>query len=379
MNFQPYPFEKLQKLISNITPQTDFRALLSIGEPQFPTPKEVVDTLKDNAYLLNKYPKSNGEEFLRQSLLSFIHNRYGLTLQESEIIHTLGTREVLFNFPQYFLFEKKSPTIAYPNPFYQIYEGAAIASRARVVYMNLAEQNGFKPTLSEADRKACDLVILNSPNNPTGVTLTLAEMKKWVEWALEYDFVILSDECYCDIYSHTPPSSILQACMECGNTTFKNILCINSISKRSCAPGLRSGFIAGDKRILEGYRTYRTYVGCALPLPLQHAAAKAWLDTKTPQITREKYAKNLQLARDILGVEVSRDSFYVWLYVGDDEDFIKTLWGKEGVLGLCGRYLGREGIGEGYVRLALVYEENIIKEALEKIAKYKSKYHNWER
>lgn len=272
---------------------------------------------------------------------------------------------MLFNFPCFFLSHKNSSTIAFPNPFYKIYEGAAIASDSKIIYMNLDSNNSFKPNLSEFELNNVDLVILNSPNNPTGSALSLDELKEWVEFALKYDFVILSDECYIDIYEDIKPNSILQASKEVGNVEFKNILAVNSISKRSSAPGLRSGYIAGDAKILKPYSLYRTYIGVASPLPLQLAASVAWNDDVSSEYFRGIYAKNLALARKILGVSIEPYTFYVWLKVNDDIAFCRELYAKEGILVLPGSFLGSNGAG--YVRLALVYKEDIIKDALERL------------
>ena len=372
MEFQPYPFEKLNALIQGL-PQKEGRISLTIGEPQFQTPKFICQALSDKAHLLNKYPKTSGEESLKEALCGFVQRRFGITLAREALIPTFGTREVLFNFPQFYLFDKSPKTMAYPNPFYQIYEGAAIASRARVIHMNLTKENGFKPSLSAKEMQECDLVILNSPNNPTGSTLDLEELKQWVRWALEYNFVLLNDECYSEIYTQNKPFSILQASIEAGNQDFKNILALNSISKRSSAPGLRSGFIAGDKEILKGYAKYRTYVGCASPLPLQKAAIEAWSDDSHTEYSRAQYAENLHLAQEILGIEVPKETFYVWLFVGDDLEFTKKLLKEENILVLPGSFLSRNnGInpGSGYVRLALVYEKEVIKDALLRIKKW---------
>lgn len=364
--FESYPFEKLNVLLDSITPPKEFYTL-TIGEPQFPTPNNVTQAWKDSASLLNKYPKSSGETWLRDSQSQFLRARYALHLTREQIIPTFGTREVLFNFPQFYLFSKQCPTIAYPNPFYQIYEGAAIASRACVKYMNLTRENNFTPSLNEQELKEVDLVILNSPNNPTGRAMSMESLMQWVRDALTYDFVILSDECYSEIYSKDPPPSLLEASIRVGNEDFCNIIVLNSISKRSSAPGLRSGFVAGDSKILKAYSLYRTYLGCALPLPLQKAAAVAWSDEESVKSFRKIYARNLNNARDILGLsadEVTDYTFYLWLHVGDDEAFCKFAYEQAGVLVLPGSYLGREGQGRGYVRVALVYDEEKTKQAL---------------
>lgn len=374
MRFEPYPFEKLGAILDGIAPQIDAREIikLTIGEPQFDTPQNIQNALIDSAHLLCKYPASGGEAFLKNAQLDFIKRRFGVELDFRQIIPTLGTREVLFNFPQFVfgaLFlqnrESQNRVMAFPNPFYQIYEGAGIASNAEIIYMDL--DSNFAPQIAESDLKKAKLVILNSPNNPTGALLSQEQLEAWVKKALEYDFILLNDECYSEIYADSAPASILQASRAVGNCDFKNILCVNSISKRSSAPGLRSGFIAGDAEILAKYGQYRTYIGCAIPLPLQRAAAVAWGDDKSAEFFRQKYAQNLRVAREILQINVKPQTFYLWLQVNDDIAFTQELYANEGILVLPGRFLGRRGAGENFVRLALVYESNIIENALKRI------------
>lgn len=368
MNFETYPFEKLNTLLQNITPNSDYSELsLTIGEPQFATPKFILDALNENASLLNKYPKTAGETELREAMLQYNINRFGLFLDNSQIIPTFGTREVLFNFPQFLLHDVKDPVMVFPNPFYQIYEGAAKASRAEVIYLNLNEANNFQPQVDEVSLVKADLVILNSPNNPTSSVMLMEDLKKWVELALKYNFVLLNDECYADLYLGESLPSLLNASIEAGNTSFKNILVINSVSKRSSAPGLRSGFIAGDADILKAYMVYRTYVGCASPLPLQHAAAVAWADQEHVNGFREKYKSNFDVAREVLGLDAPEATFYIWLKVEDEIAFTTKLYQGYNLKVIPGSFLGREGEGQGYVRLALVYEAEKTKEALERI------------
>lgn len=369
MNFETYPFEKLNQLLENVTPNNDFAPLsLTIGEPQFATPQFILDALCDNASLLNKYPKTAGEAVLREGMLTYLQKRFGLSLDNTQIIPTFGTREVLFNFPQFLLHDAERALMVFPNPFYQIYEGAAKASRADVVYLNLNKDNGFQPEVDEFMLAEANLVILNSPNNPTSSVMDMEEMKKWVRLALKHEFVLLNDECYADLYLNEPVPSLLNASIEAGNEDFRNILVINSISKRSSAPGLRSGFIAGDAEILKAYMVYRTYVGCASPLPLQEAAAVAWAEQEHVEGFREKYRKNFEIAKEILGVEAPEATFYVWLEVDDEIDFTVRLYEKYNLKVLPGSFLGREGEGKGYVRLALVYEADKTREALQRIA-----------
>jgi N-succinyldiaminopimelate aminotransferase len=369
MNFETYPFEKLNTLLQDITPNSMYAPLsLTIGEPQFETPQFILDALKAHSALLNKYPKTAGENELREGMLQYLENRFDLKLDDTQIIPTFGTREVLFNFPQFLLHDIQDPVMVFPNPFYQIYEGAAKASRAEVIYLNLNESNNFQPTIDEEALAKADFVILNSPNNPTSSVMGIEEMKQWVKLALTYDFVLLNDECYSDLYLNEPLPSLLNASIEAGNESFKNILVINSISKRSSAPGLRSGFIAGDATILKEYMVYRTYVGCASPLPLQYAAAVAWSDQAHVDEFREKYKKNFEVAKEVLGVDAPDATFYIWLKVGDEIKFTIELYEKYNLKVIPGSFLGREEEGKGYVRLALVYEAGKTKEALERIA-----------
>ncbi len=369
MNFETYPFEKLNQLLENVIPNSDYAPLsLTIGEPQFATPQFILDALNYNAPLLNKYPKTAGEPVLREAMLKYNEERFGLRLNNSQIIPTFGTREVLFNFPQFLLHDVEDPVMVFPNPFYQIYEGAAKACRAEVIYLNLNASNNFQPVVDEVALAKADFVILNSPNNPTSSVMCMDDLKKWVKLALKHDFVLMNDECYSDLYLNEPLPSLLNASIEVGNRDFKNILVINSISKRSSAPGLRSGFIAGDAKILKDYMVYRTYVGCASPLPLQEAAAVAWADQKHVSIFRSKYKKNFEVAKEVLGIDAPEATFYIWLKVEDEIAFTIKLYEEYNLKVIPGSFLGRESEGKGYVRLALVYEADKTKEALQRIA-----------
>lgn len=373
MQFEPYPFEKLNALLADITPNPKLDLMpLTIGEPQFETPEFIQDALKNSSDLLKKYPKTAGESYLKTSMLNFVSRRFNVSLSDAELIPSFGTREVLFNFPQYFLFDKKDPLMAFTNPFYQIYEGAATASRAKMHFLNLDAGNNFKPEVDEAVLAEAHLVILNFPSNPTASCLSLDELGEWVKLALKHDFVLMNDECYSEIYTATPPPSLLEASKHVGNDDFKNILVINSISKRSSAPGLRSGFIAGDATILQGYAKYRTYVGCASPLPLQVAAAAAWDDDAHVAVSREVYKRNFELAHEILGTPISEATFYIWLKVDDAISFTQKLFESYHVKVLPGEYLARDDAkgrnpGKGYVRIALVENETRTKEALTRI------------
>ncbi len=373
MHFEPYPFEKLNALLEPIEPNTAYEALtLTIGEPQFETPAFIQKALCDDAPALRRYPKTAGEETLNASMRGFVERRFGAALAPEQLVSAFGTREVLFNFPQYLLFDKPDPVMAFTNPFYQIYEGAAIASRATVHHLSLDAANGYKPEADPALLEACDLVILNFPNNPTSSCLSLEELGEWVKLALKHDFVLLNDECYSEIYPYTAPAGILEASIAVGNSAFKNVLTLNSISKRSSAPGLRSGFIAGDAEILEGYRQYRTYIGCASPLPLQSAAAAAWADDAHVDAARAVYRRNFEMAREILGTAIPDATFYLWLDVGDAVAFTEKLYRDYNLKVLPGEYLARtdgngNNPGKGYIRIALVENPERTKMALERI------------
>ncbi len=372
IDFETYPFEKLEILLDGTAPDSTYEPLtLTVGEPQSQTPKFIQDELCNSSSLLNRYPATAGERALNDSMMEFVKRRFGVDLKDSELLSTLGTREVLFNFPQHLLFGKDRAVMAYTNPFYQIYEGAAKASGAEVFHLDLTKENSYKPDTSAEFLKKCDLVILNFPNNPTASILSVSELEKWVELALKFDFVLLNDECYSEIYLDTPPPSLLEASLNIGNSNFKNIVVINSISKRSSAPGLRSGFIAGDSALLHGYKRYRTYVGCASPIPLQRAATLAWSDDKHVQNARETYRENFKLAKKILGITPPDATFYIWLKVDNALEFTLKLYREYNLKVLPGEYLSRGthkfNIGKDYIRIALVDTPTRTEDALMRI------------
>jgi len=377
-NFESYPFEKLADLIKGITPNQDKSPLkLTIGEPQFDTPEFIRQALCDTSKTLNKYPKTAGEDELKSAILGFVERNFGIKLKNGELIPTLGTREVLFNFPQFYLFGKKNPVIAYPNPFYQIYEGAAKASGAKTIHLNLYPQNGFLPVYSDIESaikrgEKPDIVILNSPNNPTASVMGLGELKKWMELALKEDFLLINDECYNQIYRGNRPHSLLEAAEAIGNHSFKNCIVLNSISKRSSAPGLRSGFIAGDSEILNGYLKYRTYVGATNGLPMQYAAAAAWSDERHVEEARAKYDENYKIAKEILGTEIPDSTFYIWLNVKNGVRFAAELYKEENLLVLPGEFLARDFATE-YVRIALVESPDRTREGLLRLKNFMDK------
>ena len=381
MTFNPYPFERLRSLLDSCNPSVN-GLNLSIGEPAFPSPQKVVRALQDNAELIRYYPSL--DSMLPEAQIAFVKQRFNVALKETELVPTFGSREVLFNFV-HFIFtnnickKNNTPTLAFPNPFYQIYEGAQIANHANAIYMSLTAENDFKPKLCKADLQKVSMVILNSPNNPTGQILTKDELMEWVQLALDYDFILVNDECYSEIYKDNAPPSILEACIELGNTTFKNVFAINSISKRLAAPGLRSGFIAGDSKLLQDYRIFRTYVGISMPLTLQKASIIAWQENDYAQIVREKFAKNLTIAQEIFcDIKILPYTFYIWLCVSNgkkiaskelscDMLFTQELYKQTGHKVLPGSYLGRNGCGMGYVRIALTHEADIMQKTLKEI------------
>ena len=370
MNFEKYPFERLTEILSDVIPNENYElSALTIGEPKFETPDFIQDTLKESTSFLKKYPASAGIPELKQAMINFVYKRFDISLDFSQIIPSFGTREVLFNFPQFALFDIKDPVIAFTNPFYQIYEGAAIASRAEVIHIDLIKENNFKAELSVEQLKKCDLVVLNFPNNPTAASMSVKELGTWVEKALKYDFILINDECYSEIYfdENNKPASLLEASKLVGNDKFKNVLVMNSISKRSSAPGLRSGFIAGDAKILNDYMQYRTYVGCASPVPLQYAAAAAWNEESHVEYFRSIYKKNFELAYDLLGIKPPQATFYIWLEVEDEIEFTRELYRAKNIKVLPGSFLGREGIGKGYVRIALVENAEKTEEVLKRL------------
>ena len=368
MDFELYPFLKLNDLLKDLKANENYEeAIVSIGEPVFKAPDFIKEEIIKNIDLINKYPKAKGEDFLIDSIREFIQRRFNISLLNDNIVTVFGTREVLFNFPQYYLNDIKSPVMAFTNPFYAIYQGSAIASGAKIKYINLTKENNFKPLLDEDYLKDSDLIVLNFPNNPTGSVLSLDELSLWLEFALKHNILLINDECYSDIYFNTKPPSLLEACFRLGNKDFKNVLVFNSLSKRSSVPGIRSGFVAGDKDILNKYLKYRTYLGVGAPLYLQMAGAKAWSDDTHVEEFRKKYQKNLNLLEDILGLKKADSTFFAWIEVKDDIEFTKRLYQEYNLKVLPGSYMGAQGLGKGFIRLALIYEEQKIRDILKRV------------
>lgn len=379
---QPYPFEKLARLKEGISPPQDRSPiLLSIGEPQEVPPPFIAETLSRHLPLLGRYPTTKGLLELREAIAAWLARRFRLPGidPERQILPVAGTREALFSFAQAVVDPSDHPLVLMPNPFYQIYEGAALLAGAEPYYLNATEETGFLPdfeAVPEAVWRRCQLLYLCSPANPTGQVLTLATLKCLIELAHRYDFVIAADECYAELYADSPPPGLLQAAAEIGNLAFSRCVVFHSLSKRSSAPGLRSGFVAGDADLLARYLQYRTYHGCALSLPVQHASIAAWRDEAHVEAIRQSYRARMIAAAEILSqateVTIPPAGFYFWLKTpGDDCEFARHLFATQNVTVLPGSFLAREanGInpGHGYVRIAWVHPLATCREAAQRI------------
>lgn len=384
----PYPFEKLTQLKQGITPPVDKNHIaLSIGEPKHPTPHLIQQALLTHLHGLGGYPSTKGLAELRTAIANWVMQRFQLPEKsvdfETQVLPVNGTREALFSFAQAVIDSSQKPVVIMPNPFYQIYEGAALLAGAEPYYLNTTEENQYLPDFESVPDEIwqrCQLLFVCSPGNPTGAVIDKADYKKLINLAEQYDFVIASDECYTEIYDDeaNPPVGLLEVAHEMGNTKFKRCVMFQSLSKRSNAPGLRSGFVAGDSDILNGYFQYRTYHGCAMALPTQYASIAAWSDEAHVKDNRELYRAKFTAFIDILkGVcEINKPaaSFYIWLKTPcSDTDFAKALFEHQNITVLPGSYLSRtaHGInsGENHVRIALVAP---IEECIEAAKRIKS-------
>lgn len=363
----PYPFEKLAQLFSGHVPAAKPHIALSIGEPQHPAPAFIQQITRDNTDLLAKYPSTIGIAELRQSIAGWLQRRYAVKVDaDSQILPVNGTREALFAFAQAVLDRSQKPLVLMPNPFYQIYEGAALLAGGEPVYLPCTEHSGLQPDFAavpESVWQRCQLLYICSPGNPTGAVISIEQMSTLIELADRYDFVIASDECYADIYSDTPPPGLLQACAALGRDDFRRCVVFHSLSKRSNLPGMRSGFVAGDATVLGQFLRYRTYHGCAMPMHHQIASIAAWDDDRHAADNRALYQQKFDAVLEILGsvLDVSKPDagFYLWPKTGiSDETFALELKRQQNVTVLPGRYLSREidGLnpGAGRVRMALV-------------------------
>ena len=380
----PYPFEKLATLKKGVTPRSDLEHIaLSIGEPKHKAPDFVIQELQQQLSGVSAYPLTKGIPELRHAITYWLSQRFKLPETsldpEQHVIPVNGTREALFAFAQAVIERTtdplNAPLIVMPNPFYQIYEGAAYLSGAEPYYINTTSENNYLPdfdAISDETWARCQLLYICSPGNPTGAVIDKITLQKLITLAEQHDFIIASDECYSEIYfdeAH-PPVGLLEAAAEMGNTDYSRCVVFHSLSKRSNLPGLRSGFVAGDKNVLAKFLKYRTYHGCAMPLHHQKASIKAWQDEKHVQENRALYQKKFTDVLEIIGskldVKKPDAGFYLWAKTPvSDEDFAKHLFAKQNITVLPGSYLSRkaEGINPGYqhVRMALVasYEECI--------------------
>ena len=381
----PYPFEKLRQLFADLDPPADKRAIpLAIGEPRHASPELVRRALVDNLDMLSNYPATRGMAELRQAISGWLQARFGLPQldPESQVLPVSGTREALFAIAQVAVHAAADATVICPNPFYQIYEGAALLAGATPDFVNCTADTGFLPdfaSVSAEQWQACQLLYICSPGNPSGAVMPLAQLKALIELAREHDFIIASDECYSEIYldEASPPPGLLQACAELGDHEFRHCLVFHSLSKRSNLPGLRSGFVAGDARLLERFLLYRTYQGCAVPPHHQMASIAAWSDedhvVANRQLYREKFAMMASELSAKLNLQIPQAGFYLWPETPvSDTEFARRLFAEEHVTVLPGRYLAREAHGcnpgENRVRMALVAELADCREAASRIS-----------
>ena len=382
---QPYPFQKLAKLKQGIKPAVDKHIALSIGEPKHETPQFIEQGLIDNLSGLAIYPSTKGLTELRESIRQWLIQRFNISQDnidsEKHILPVNGTREALFAFAQAVINPADNALVVMPNPFYQIYEGAALIAGASPYFMNCLPENNYLPDLDIIEASVwqrCKLVYICSPGNPTGAVMPAEQIKQLIELSDKYDFVIASDECYSEIFfdEQNPPVGLLEVCQQTGRHDFKNCVVFHSLSKRSNAPGLRSGFVAGDADIIEPFFQYRTYHGCAMSIQNQHASIAAWNDETHVQHNRslyqQKFSQVIDILSDSLPVKKPDASFYLWVAtpIADDQ-FAKRLFAEQNITVLPGSYLSREveGVNPGHhhVRMALVAEVEECLEAAHRI------------
>ena len=379
-----YPFERLNALKAGVEPAARGPHVpLEIGEPKHAPPDFVIEVLRDANSLasgLTAYPPTRGGEALRAAVAAWLRQRYGTRVDaDRQILPVSGTREALFSFGQAVLSGADSARVVLPNPFYQIYEGAALLRGAAPYYAPCAASGA--PDFDQIDDgvwQTTELVYICSPGNPTGAVIGIGDLEKLIERAHRFDFVIASDECYSEIYRDeaAPPVGLLQAAAAMGNTDFRRCVAFNSLSKRSNLPGLRSGFAAGDADIIERYYLYRTYHGCAMPEHVQAASALAWGDEAHVRANRARYREKFEVTQPILAQAMDLDmpeaSFYLWPQTPvDDETFARELYATENTTVMPGSYLGRmhAGVNPGtdHIRIALVDELATCAEAVRRI------------
>jgi N-succinyldiaminopimelate aminotransferase len=371
-----YPFERLARLKAGAVPPAGLPHIaMSIGEPQHEAPEFVLETLRGALDKLGSYPATAGLPEFRGSCARWLERRFGLPAgrvdADSMVLPVNGTREALFAFVQAVVDDRRSgdaPLVLMPNPFYQIYEGAALLAGAEPYMLNTTAANGYTPDLEavpESVWRRCQVLFLCSPGNPTGAVLSLEYLRRALELADRYDFVIAADECYTEIYldESAPPPGLLQACVAAGHDRFERCVVFHSLSKRSSVPGLRSGFVAGDPQIMKRFLLYRTYHGSAMAVPTQLASIAAW-DEDTHAVAnrrlyQEKFARVLPILAPVMSVEKPAGAFYLWPDVrGDDEKFARELFARKNITLLPGSYLARGGGGGGGAGAGVGLEDN---------------------
>ncbi|MFN7914290.1 MAG: succinyldiaminopimelate transaminase [Vicinamibacterales bacterium] len=372
-HLHPYPFERLRTLLSGVTPPALRPVRLSIGEPQHRTPSLITDALTGHLSGLAAYPTTAGLDELRLAIAGWFSRRHGIPPLDAhtQVLPVTGTREALFAIAQAVVSPRagRAPLVVCPNPFYQIYEGAALLAGAGTAFLNQTAERGYAldlETIAPDDWARTQLLYVCSPGNPTGRVLSLDDWRRLFALSDRHGFVIASDECYSDIYDGAPPLGGLAAAQALGRTDYRNLVVFVSLSKRSNAPGLRSGAVAGDASVLRPFLLYRTYHGCAMSLPVQHASIAGWNDEQHVEENRakyrEKFAAVTPLLADPLGAVAPDAGFYLWARVpgGDDEQFARALFAQTHVTVLPGQYLARDAHGtnpgRGFVRIALVPE-----------------------
>jgi len=365
---QPYPFERLRALLAGITPNQKFKPInLSIGEPKHPTPALVKNALAGALDGLAVYPLTAGLPQLRETIAGWLARRYGIPQPDAatQVLPVNGTREALFAFAQTVL--APGSKVVCPNPFYQIYEGAAILAGATPVYGEPRDWEGVQ------------LVYACSPANPSGAVMNLEQWSKLFELSDRHGFVIASDECYSEIYFDQAPLGALEAAFRLKRAGYPRLVVFSSLSKRSNCPGMRSGFAAGNAALLKKFLLYRTYHGSAMSLAVQHASIAAWSDEAHVQENRRLYAEKFRavvpLLKSPLKAQMPEGGFYLWMPTPiDDAEFVRRLHAEYNVLGLPGSYLAREANGKNpgrhHVRLALVASLDECVEAVGRITQF---------
>lgn len=373
---QPYPFERIRALLADLAPPTGIPPIsFAIGEPRHPAPQFVLEALAEGLAGMSSYPLSKGADTLREAICDWLAERFAVPREQLDpnrhVLPVNGTREALFAIAQTVLDADSAPLAAYPNPFYQIYEGATLLAGGTPHLLNCTAENGFLPDFKAVSPdvwRRCQLLYICSPGNPTGAVLDLEALKSLIALADEYDFVIASDECYSEIYpdENNPPPGLLQACAALGRDDFSRCLVFHSLSKRSNLPGMRSGFVAGDGNVLAKFLLYRTYHGCAMSPPIQQASISAWRDEQhvrnNRELYRRKFAAVTEILAPVLDLPAPDAGFYLWAGTPEsDTAFARRLYRDANIHVVPGSFLARDTAagnpGANRVRLALVAEE----------------------